>query len=210
MSNSDKFWDKKAEGYAKSPISDEASYQKKLLETQKYFTPDMRILEFGCGTGTTAVHHSKYVGHIDAIDISENMLEIGRAKAREANVNNINFTRGTLSEFNAKPESLDAVLGLNVIHLLPNRKEVLAEVARVLKPEGIFVTSTVCLGHSYLRFLKLIAPIGKLLGLMPDIFILTENEWVNEIKSAGFEIKTHWHHGMDNISVFVIARRIAT
>ena len=61
----------------------------------------MRIVEFGCGTGTTAVHHAPHVQHIDAIDISENMLEIGRGKARQAGVDNLTFTRGTLTEFNA-------------------------------------------------------------------------------------------------------------
>ena len=129
MAESDKFWDKTAARYAKSPVSDEATYQKKLAETQRLFTPNMRILEFGCGTGTTAVHHAPHVQHIDAIDISENMLEIGRGKAREAGIENIKFTRGTLTEFNADGASLDAVLGLNVIHLLPDRQAVVAEVA---------------------------------------------------------------------------------
>ena len=208
MDKSDKFWDRKAEGYAKSPISDQANYQKKLLETQKFFSPDMRILEFGCGTGTTAIKHAPHVKHIDAIDISENMLEIGRGRAKEANVENISFTRGTLTEFNADSKSLDAVLGLNVIHLLPDRKSVLAEVARILKPGGIFVSSTGCLGNSYLRFLRLIVPVGKWLGFMPDIYILSEAELVHEIESTGFTVETRWHHGMDDINVFLIARKI--
>lgn len=55
MNKSEKFWDKKAEGYAKTPISDEVTYRKKLAETQSVFSPDMHISEFGCGTGTTAV-----------------------------------------------------------------------------------------------------------------------------------------------------------
>ncbi len=74
MAESDKFWDKTAARYAKSSVSDEATYQKKLGETQSFFRPNMRIVEFGCGTGTTAVHHAPHVQHIDAIDISENML----------------------------------------------------------------------------------------------------------------------------------------
>ena len=122
MSTADKFGDSKAEGYAKSPISDEKTYQKKLYEIQATFSPDMRVLEFGCGTGTTAVYHAPHVLHIDAIDISQNMIEIGRKKARESNIDNITFSRGTLTEFNADTASLDAVLGLNVIHLIPNRQ----------------------------------------------------------------------------------------
>ena len=208
MAESDKFWDKTARRYAKSPVSDEATYQRKLAETQSFFTPNMRIVEFGCGTGTTAVHHAPHVQHIDATDISENMLEIGRGKAREAGVDNITFTRGTLTEFNADTASFDAVLGLNVIHLLPERQAAIAEVVRILKPGGIFVSSTVCLGHSYLRFIKLAVPLGKLLGLMPDVFILTEAELASEVTSAGFVIERHWHHGKNGIAVFMVARKV--
>lgn len=204
---SDKYWDKTAQRYAKSPVSDEATYQKKLAETQSFLRPHMRIVEFGCGTGTTAIHHAPHVEHIDAIDISENMIEIGRGKAADAGVDNITFTRGTLRDLSAEDASFDAVLGLNVIHLLPNRQTVIAEVARILKPGGIFVNSTVCLGRSYFRFIKLIAPLFKMLGLMPDLFILTEAELTEEVTDAGFEIERQWHHGKNGIAVFMIARK---
>jgi 2-polyprenyl-3-methyl-5-hydroxy-6-metoxy-1,4-benzoquinol methylase len=207
MAESDKFWDKTAERYAKSPVSDAAMYHKKLAETQSFFAPDMRIVEFGCGTGTTAVHHAPHVQHVDAIDISENMLEIGRGKARAAGVENITFTRATLTEFNADSASLDAVLGFNVIHLLPDRHAVIAEVARILKPGGIFVSSTVCLGHSYLRFIRLAVPLGKLLGLIPDVFVLTEDKLASEVTNAGFSIERQWHHGKTAIAVFMVARK---
>ena len=208
MSKSDKFWDKTAQRYAKSSVSDEATYLKKLTETQEFFRPDMRVVEFGCGTGTTAVHHAPHVAHIDAIDISANMLDIGRSKASDAAVDNITFSLGTLTEFQAEKDSIDAVLGLNVIHLLPDRQAMITEVARILKPGGIFVSSTVCLGHSLLRFVKFAVPLGKTLGLMPDLFILTESQLASEITAAGFEIERQWHHGKGGIAVFMIARKL--
>ena len=208
MKKSDKYWDKIAERYAKSTIADEDTYQRKLTDTQSFFEPDMRILEFGCGTGTTAIHHAPYVEHVDATDISENMIEIGRGRAREAGINNITFTRGTLADFNAEDASLDAVLGLNVIHLLPDRQTTFAEVARILKPGGIFVSSTACLGRSFLRFIKLVVPLGKMMGLMPDVFIMTEAELATEITRAGFKIERQWHHGKSGIGVFIVARKL--
>lgn len=207
MSRSEKFWDKSAARYAKSTISDEASYQKKLKETQAFLTPNMHILEFGCGTGTTAVHHAPHVHHIDAIDISEDMLEIGRDNAKVAGIENISFSRGTLTEFDAASATYDAVLGLNVIHLLPDRQTVIKEVARILKPGGVFITSTACLGQSYLRFIKLVAPLAKWLGLMPDVFIMTEVEWAHEVTNAGFAIERQWNHGESLPSVFLVARK---
>jgi len=207
MSQSDKFWDKKARGYAQSAISDEQTYLRKLKETQSFFTPTMRVLEFGCGTGSVAIEHAPHVQHIEAIDISENMLAIGREKAAEAQIENITFTRATLTEFGAEADSFDAVLGLSVVHLLPNRRAVLNEVARILKPGGVFVSSTACLGGSYFRFIKLFLPLGKLLGLMPDVSVFTESELAGDVSNAGFTIENQWHHGMKNISVFIIARK---
>lgn len=207
---SDKFWDGVAEKYSQKAVPNEAMYQKKLNETQSYFSSDMRVVEFGCGTGTTAIHHAPFVDHIDAIDISENMLEIGRERAHQASVENVDYHLGTLHDFNAEAESVDAVLGLNVIHLIPNRQEVIAEVARILKPGGVFVSSTGCLGGSYMRFLKLIVPIGKCFGLMPDLFVMTEEELVEEIKAAGFSIESQWHYGHKDMEVFIIARKNAS
>lgn len=208
MAESDKFWDRLAANYAKSPVSDEAMYHKKLAETQSLFTPDMRIVEIGCGTGTTAIHHAPHVAHIDAIDISENMLEIGRTKARTSGTENITFTRSTLTDFNADAASVDAVLALNVIHLLADRQAIMAEVARILKPSGVFVSSTVCLGHSYLRFIRLVVPLAKMLGLMPDIFMLTQAGLADELTNAGLVVERQWHHGKNGIGVFMVARKV--
>ncbi len=208
MSDAEKFWDKSAEKYSKSKISDLASYEKKLAETQSLFEPHMRVLEFGCGTGSTAIEHAPHVKHIDAIDISENMLEIGREKARVAGINNIAFTRNTLSEFKAAESSFDVVLGLSILHLLPNRDAVLKEVSRVLRPGGYFVSSTVCLGSSPLRFIKLIAPMAKILGIMPEFHVFTKNELVSEIADAGFKIERQWHHDSGGLKVFIIAQKI--
>jgi len=208
MSDSEKFWNKSAEKYSKSKITDIASYQKKLAETQSLLKPQMRILEFGCGTGSTAIAHAPYVEHIDAIDISENMLEIGRGKARDAGVDNISFTRGTLSEYNAEDSSVNVVLALSILHLLPDRESTINEVERILKPGGYFISSTVCLGDSLLRYIKLIAPMAKALELMPDFFVITENELATEITSSNFEIERKWHHDGGGKKVFIIARKI--
>ena len=208
MSQSDKFWDKTAEKYSKKAVPDEEKYRQKLSETQEFLLEDMHILEFGCGTGTTAIHHSPHVRKIDAIDISKKMIEIGREKAEAAGVSNLTFSCATLEEFKADSSSLDAVLGLNVIHLVPNRTELITEVARILKPGGIFVSSTGCLGNSYFRFLKILITIFKLLGIMPDVFMFTEDELAAEIKNAGFSIERQWHYGPQNIEVFIIAKRL--
>jgi SAM-dependent methyltransferase len=96
---------------------------------------------------------------------------------------------------------------LNVLHLIADRRAVIAEAARILKPGGVFVSSTVCLAGSKLRFIRYVAPLARLLGLMPDLFIFSEADLADEIIASGFTIERQWHHGKDGIAVFIIARR---
>lgn len=208
MPKTDAYWDKMAKGYAKSPVGDETTYQRKLAETQEFLSPHMQVVEFGCGTGSTALVHAPFVQSILATDISANMLEIGRSKAEAAGIQNIQFQLGNLIDLHLEAESVDAVLGLNVLHLIPDRQEIIAEAARILKPGGVFVTSTVCMRTSPLRFIKLLVPLGKLLRLLPDIVVMSEAELADDITSAGFAIERQWQHAKGGIAVFIIARRV--
>ena len=92
MESSSKFWDRIAKRYSRKPVADEASYQKKLEVTRSYFQPDMEVLEFGCGTGSTAISHSPHVQHIHAIDISSKMIEIAQGKAYDWIIENADIT----------------------------------------------------------------------------------------------------------------------
>lgn len=205
MDRSAKFWDRIAERYARRPVSDEAAYQKKLRITRDHFRPDMRVLEFGCGTGSTAIAHAPYVGHIHAIDISANMLAIARRKATAAGVTNVTFEQATIEAFSAPEQSLDVILGLSILHLLENRDAVIEKVYRVLKPGGVFVTSTMCLGDS-LKFIKWIAPLGKLLGFMPQIKVFTARELLDSFIAGGFTIEQQWQPA-ENAALFVVAKK---
>jgi len=205
MDQSDKFWDKIAERYSKQPIADEAAYQKKLQVTRQYFRPDMAVFEFGCGTGSTAIIHAPYVKHILAIDISSKMIDIAQGKADAENIHNITFERATIDEFNVPDGSLDVVMGFSILHLLDNKEQVISQVHKMLKPGGIFVTSTVCL-NNWMKLIKFVVPIGRLLGVMPLVKIFTAEELVASFTSAGFEIDYQWQPGQ-NKSAFIVAKK---
>lgn len=206
MRQSAKFWDKIAERYSQQPIADEAAYQKKLQVTRDYFQPDMEVLEFGCGTGSTAISHAPFVKHIHALDISSKMIEIAQGKADANNVENVTFERSTIDEFNVSDQSLDAVLGLSILHLLDNKEEVIAKVHKMLKPGGIFITSTVCLGDTMMRFLGFVVPIGKFFGLMPLVKVFTAKDLQNSFTEASFEIDYQWQPGKGK-AVFIVAKK---
>ncbi|MEE8623752.1 MAG: class I SAM-dependent methyltransferase, partial [Acidiferrobacterales bacterium] len=186
--------------------ADEAAYQKKLQVTRQYFLPDMGVLELGCGTGSTAIAHAPYVKHILAIDISSKMIEIAQGKADAKNVENVTFMRSTIDEFSASDQTFDAVLGLSILHLLDNKEEVIAKVHKMLKLDGIFVTSTACIGDTMMRFLKVIVPIGKFFGLMPMVKVFTTKELEDSLTDAGFEIDYQWQPGKGK-AVFIVAKK---
>ena len=199
------FWEKIANRYSKQPVADEATYQKKLQVTRDYFQLDMEVLEFGCGTGSTAISHAPYVKHIQAIDISSNMIEIAQDKAAAGSVENVTFKRSTIDEFSAPDQSLDAVLGLSILHLLDNVDEVIGKVYKMLKPGGIFISSTACIGDT-MKFLKFIAPIGKPFGLLLNVF--TTKALENSLAKSGFAIDYQWQPGK-GAAVFIVAKKAA-
>lgn len=205
MNASVKFWDKIAERYSQQPIADEAAYRKKLQVTQEYFQPQMEVLEFGCGTGTTALIHASYVQHIRAIDLSPKMIEIAHEKAWAKNINNVTFEVSSIDELSTADRSLDAVLGLSILHLLENKEEAIAKVYRMLKPGGIFVTSTACLGDT-MKWLELVAPIGKFLGFMPLVKVFTTQELEDCLTQSGFAIDYQWQPSKGK-AMFVVAKK---
>lgn len=205
MTQSTKFWDRIAEKYAKQPIADEAAYQKKLAVTRDYFRPDMEVLEIGCGTGSTAILHAPHVKSIRATDFSANMIEIAQGKADARNVDNVTFERVTIEDLDIPDRTLDAVLALSILHLLRDKEAAIAKVYQMLKPGGIFVTSTACLGDT-MSWFKIVAPIGRFLGFLPLVRVFTTEELADSFTQAGFELDYQWQPGKGK-AVFIVAKK---
>ena len=207
MHQPSKFWDKIADRYSKNPVADEDSYQKKLQITRDYLQPEMEVLEFGAGTGSTAITHAPYVKHIEAIDVSQKMVEIAQGKADANNVKNVTFKRSSIDEFSVSDQTFDAVMGLSILHLLDNKEDVISKVHGMLKPGGIFVTSTACLGDTMkMKFLEVIAPVGKFFGLLPVLRFFTTKELEDSLIDAGFEIDYQWQPDKGK-AVFIVAKK---
>lgn len=218
QSNEDKsiasFWDRMADGYFKKKISDEESYKTKLELTRSYFHAHTNVLEFGCGTGSTALLHAPYVKHILATDISPKMIEIAKGQAQEKKIDNVDFECSSVGGIDIPKQSKDVVLGLSILHLVKNRKEVMEKTYEWLKPGGMFVTSTVCINDMTMGpIFKMIVPIGQFLGLAPPVFALGRDVLVEEMKSAGFEIEKEWRPSKKNgeldknAALFLIAKK---
>jgi len=205
MNQSAKFWDKLAKGYAKQPVADEQAYQQKLKLTQTYLEPQMEVMEFGCGTGSTAIFHAPFVEHILATDISSKMLEIARAKAEAADLTNVDFVQTTLDELDVPDAHFDVIMGHSILHLMEDKEAAMARVRDLLKAGGVFVTSTVCIGDK-MAFLKFLLPIARFLRVLPFIGVLKQDQLIDSFKSAGFEIDQQWRPDKSS-AVFVIAKK---
>ena len=200
-----KFWNKRADRYSRRPISDEATYQKKLEVTRKYFQPDMDVLEIGCGTGTTAIAHAPFVGHIRATDLSPRMVEIAQDKAKAAGIDNVTFEVLSVDALDVPGASIDVVMAHSLLHLLEDKEQVIADIHRMLKPGGVFVSNTACIRDMMLP-LRLIIPVGRLLRLFPLVKIFSVGELRDSLENAGFEIDYEWQP-KKSAAAFIICRK---
>ncbi len=204
MKDSKEFWDRSSEKYIKSPVKDEFTYQQKLAITQEFLREDSTVLEFGCGSGATAIFHAPCVQHVVATDISDNMIEAAKQKALEAGVKNIDFEQGTLDSLKLQNESFDAVLGLNVLHLLEDVDGALTRVHQILKKDGVFVSSTSLIAEINFAFRWLISAM-QVIGLAPYVSQFTKSELIEKLAKAGFTIEREWQASHE--SVFIVARK---
>lgn len=218
-----KIWDRFADGYAKSPIKDQETYQTKLQITQdRCFSMACKVLELGCGTGGTSIHHAQHsnVSHYLATDISSKMVEIAKTKAQEANISSekLEFQKASVNELELPKESQNVVLAMSLLHLLPNRRQVIAKVHNWLEPGGYFVTSTICVGdmaaQSLIKSLIFnhVVPAVSWLGIIPQIDTrLTKEILRDDMKQAGFAIEYEWQpNDSPDAAVFMIGKKKTT
>ena len=196
-----RFWNRIARRYAARPVEDQAAYEHKLARTASYLTPEMSVLEFGCGSGTTALIHASRVARIDAIDISGEMIAIAREKP---NPGNVAFQVAAIEDWPGT--GYDVVMAHSILHLVGDLDAVLARVRGLLAPGGLFVSSTTCI-RDMSPLLPLALPLLRLAGLAPKVLALRGEGLAARIEAAGFEIVERWRPGPGK-ALFLVARAV--
>lgn len=215
MVTAESFWDKSAEGYAKSPVKNMVAYEETLERTRAWLLSTDRVLEVGCGTGTTALILGEKVQQIVASDISAKMIEIARKKAADQGVSNVEFQQGTLEASPMDGGSLgegpyDVVTAYNLLHLLEDPDAAVARVRGLLKPEGLFISKTVCLaGFSLWKrvLVRLLVPLMQLVGKAPYVSFMSVKDVERCITEAGFEILETGDYPASPPCRFIVARK---
>ncbi|MEL6516066.1 MAG: class I SAM-dependent methyltransferase [Pseudomonadota bacterium] len=198
------FWDKIAEKYAKQPVADVPTYEHTLARTRAYLRPTDQVLELGCGTGSTALTLSQDVAQVTATDISGEMIRIAEAKAE--GFGNVAFQRAAADADEFADGAFDAVLGYNLLHLLETPMRTVLQAHRVLKPGGVFITKTPCLGDGAV-WLRLVIPVMQAFGKAPYVGFPKAAELDGMMREAGFEIVTAEGHGKRG-NRFIAARKM--
>ncbi len=115
------------------------------------------------------------------------MIEIAREKAATREVKNVRFDRATLFDEDLEKGSFDVVMGFNILHLLEDLPAALRRVSELLKPDGRFISKTICLAEQS-RLWSVPLAVMKFFGFAPRVSSLKVAELEEMITSAGFEI----------------------
>ncbi len=202
------FWDGIARKYATRPIGNQAAYEQSLERTRSYLGPEDKVLEFGAGTASTAMLLAPHVGHITASDFSAEMVAIGKEKVWNESLKNIEVVQAAPSNNPFPDESFDAVLALNLLHLLPALEEDLAAIYRKIRPGGLFISKTPCL-HGKRFFVVPMVKIMQLVGKAPYLRVLSVDDADRLVKEAGFEIVETGLYPPTAPSRYIVARKPA-
>jgi arsenite methyltransferase len=104
------------------------------------------VLDLGSGAGADVLISARRVGpggRAIGLDMTEEMLALGRANAAAAGVDNVEFVKGYIEDIPLGDASVDVVISNCVINLAGDKAKVIAEAARVLRPGGRFAVSDV-------------------------------------------------------------------
>jgi arsenite methyltransferase len=106
--------------------------------------PGERVLDLGSGAGLDVLLSARRVapgGHAYGVDMTDEMLAVARANQTKAAVTNATFLKGTIEQIPLANSSVDVVISNCVINLAADKRAVLREAHRVLRPGGRFAVS---------------------------------------------------------------------
>lgn len=200
------FWDGIAEKYAAQPVADPDAFERKIAHTRALIPPDGTVLEVGCGTGSLALRLAPSAGRIVGVDCSPEMVRIARGKAGSAD--HVQFVEGTVDDAPAAPGSVDLFCAFSILHLVPDRAHFLERAFAVLKPGGHLVSSTVCLGDSWIPY-RPVLTVMRWAGKAPWVDSFSSAQLMDELRAAGFVDVEEVDVGTKDTVAFLVARKPA-
>lgn len=181
-----RFWNGFAKFYDLVIKKDEAFYQKIVKHICKELDISDVVCEVAAGTGNISLQLSKNVSHIELSDFAKEMVEIAESKIKEQNLTNIHCSVQDVCNLNFQPNSFDAVIISNALHIMPHPEDALISIKKALKSNGLIIAPTFVVGDNKLA--KIASTLMKISGYK------AYHKWNCEqltdfIKSNGFTIE---------------------
>lgn len=139
-----KFWDKQAKRYDDSEKQFDGVYQDIIAKTKEYLDANDTVLDFGCATGTKTLKLGEGIKHIHGLDFSAEMIGEAIKKKNKVNADNVSFSQGTIYSDDLKKASFEKIIAYGIIHLLEDSEKVIQRIHELLKPGGLFISTTAC------------------------------------------------------------------
>lgn len=103
-------------------------------------TPDMNVLDLGCGDGTTALPAAQTGAAVLGVDIASNLVAAGNARAEATGLSNLRFEQGDASDLSGIADNrFDLVISIFGAMFAPRPGDVAREMVRVTRPGGRIV-----------------------------------------------------------------------
>src|SRR5713101_420563 len=110
------------------------------LVNQLGITKGLKVLDLGCGDGTTAVPAARLGAEVLGVDIASNLVEAGNRRAKEEGLTNLTFQEGDASDLRElDDQSFDLVVSVFGAMFAPRPFDVAKEMVRVTRPGGRIV-----------------------------------------------------------------------
>lgn len=207
-----RFWDRVARRYAADPIADPAGYERTLERVEDLLSTRHEVLELGCGTGSTALRLAPFTRQLRATDVSAEMIAIAREKLAAAPVPQLRFELADAETPVAAPGSQDVVLAFNLLHLVDDLDVALAQAVRALRPGGLLVAKTPCLGEMNPLIPYVAVPLMRAVGKAPRVLCFKAPDLQAAMARQGLELLAVERHGSrpkKDFRVFTVARKLA-
>lgn len=204
-----RFWDRASRKYAKGAIADQAGYERTLDRTRALLQSGDRVLELGCGTGTTALRLAGHVQNYLATDVSAGMIAIANEKHAVGPFATLVFRTATAEALAPDAAQFNAVLGFNYLHLVRDLPGTLRRIHALLAAEGLFISKTPCLGDMNPLIRLALLPAMRTIGKAPYAGVFQAAELSQLMHAAGFDIlvtEGHATKGNDN-RPYIVARK---
>jgi phosphatidylethanolamine/phosphatidyl-N-methylethanolamine N-methyltransferase len=179
-----RYWDKHAKNYDRSmallgrPLP-------RMIQLVGGAVRGSHVLEVAAGTGLVTQRIASFAREVVATDYSGAMVAELEQRIRETGLENVRCQQADIYTLPFEPETFDAVVAANVLHLVPDLPGALVALRRVLRPDGHLIVPTFCHDQTTLSWI-----VSRLLAMtgFPGNRRFTGRSLVLALQSAGYRV----------------------